>query len=247
MVGDRSGFRESYTLSTSPIEILFQDDDIVVVNKPSGILVHRGWDNDKVVAMTMTRDQLGKYVYPVHRLDRPTSGALLFALNKDCARRLCDDFSEGRIKKHYVALVRGITPAEGVIDNPVPKSPKGKRVNALTAYKRLYAFERYSLVSAFPRTGRLHQIRRHLKHINHPLIGDVTYGKGEHNRAFRERFGLHRLALHAVSLSFAHPNHGRKLMVKAGFPDDLVKPFCEMGIPPEIYSDDDSIPIRCVR
>lgn len=218
------------------IDILHRDEDIVVVNKPSGLLVHRGWDNDKVVAMTLVRDLVGCHVYPVHRLDRPTSGALIFALHKDAARILSQSFEAGSVRKGYLALVRGITPDDGVIDNPVPKKPKGPRVDAVTHYRRIFKFERYSLVEAWPQTGRLHQIRRHLKHITHPLIGDVNYGKGDQNRLFRERFGLSRLALHAATISFTHPTTHVAMQIQAPMPGDLAGPLKQMGIPNELLS-----------
>lgn len=218
------------------VDVLYQDEDIVVVNKPSGLLVHRGWDNDKVVAMTLVRDMVGSHVFPVHRLDRPTSGALIFALHKDAARALSQAFEAGNVRKGYLALVRGIAPEHGVIDNPVPKKPKGERVDAITEYRRLFEFERYSLMAAWPKTGRLHQIRRHLKHINHPLIGDVNYGKGEHNRLFRERFGLNRLALHASSIAFAHPASGDSLVLEAPMPEDFSGPLGKMGVPSALLS-----------
>ena len=213
------------------IDVLHRDEDIVVVNKPSGLLVHRGWDNDKVVAMTLVRDLVGCHVFPVHRLDRPTSGALIFALHKDAARVLSQGFEAGEVRKGYLALVRGITPDDGVIDNPVPKKPKGPRVDAVTRYRRIFTFERYSLVEAWPQTGRLHQIRRHLKHITHPLIGDVNYGKGDQNRIFRERFGLNRLALHAATISFTHPSSKASMQLQAPMPEDLAGPLADMGVP----------------
>ena len=216
------------------IDVLHRDEDIVVVNKPSGLLVHRGWDNDKVVAMTIVRDLVGCHVYPVHRLDRATSGALIFALHKDSARILSQGFEAGSVRKGYLALVRGIAPDEGVIDNPVPKKPKGPRVDAVTHYRRIFTFERYSLVEAWPKTGRLHQIRRHLKHITHPLIGDVNYGKGDQNRLFRERFGLNRLALHAATISFTHPTSNAAMQVQAPMPSDLAGPLAQMGVPSEL-------------
>ena len=195
------------------------------------MLVHRGWDNDKVVAMTVVRDHVGQHVYPVHRLDRPTSGALIFALHQDAARVVSQEFEAGNVHKAYLALVRGITPESGVIDNPVPKKPNGKRVPAVTEFRRLFEFERYSLVGAWPKTGRLHQIRRHLKHISHPLIGDSKYGKGEHNRFFREKFGLTRLGLHAATISFTHPQSGEKLTLHAPLPEDFARPLKTMGVP----------------
>ena len=221
--------------SPTDIDVLHRDEDIVVVNKPSGLLVHRGWDNDKVVAMTLVRDLVGCHVYPVHRLDRPTSGALIFALHKDAARILSQSFEAASVRKGYLALVRGITPDEGVIDNPVPKKPKGPRVDAITRYKRVFSFERYSWVEAWPQTGRLHQIRRHLKHITHPLIGDVNYGKGDQNRLFRERFGLNRLALHAATISFTHPATQAAMQIQAPMPADLAVPLKKMSVPANLF------------
>lgn len=218
------------------IEFLYRDSDIAVVNKPSGMLVHRGWDNDKVVAMTVVRDCLGHYVYPVHRLDRPTSGVLIFGLHKEAARGLSQAFEAGAVSKAYLALVRGITPAEGIINNPVPKKPQGERVDAITEFRRLFVYERYSLVGAFPKTGRLHQIRRHLKHITHPLIGDSKYGKGEHNRFFREKFGLNRLGLHASSVAFKHPITGELLTIGAPMPEDFGATLRQMGVPEALWS-----------
>ena len=222
---------EHPTEELPPIDFLYRDSDIAVVNKPSGMLVHRGWDNDKVVAMTVVRDHLEQYVYPVQRLDRPTSGALIFALHKKAARALCQAFESGQVHKGYLALVRGIAPESGTIDHPIPKEPNKERVPALTEFRRLFEYERYSLVAVWPKSGRLHQIRRHLKHLSHPLIGDTKYGKGAHNRFFRERFGLMRLGLHASSISFPHPQTGKELIVQAPMPQDFVEPLRAMGVP----------------
>ena len=201
--------------------MLHVDEHIAVVDKPSGMLVHRGWANDRVVAMTEARNAVGRWVYPVHRLDRPTSGVLVFALTKEAAASLSRAFRERLVKKRYVALTRGVTPEQGHIDHPVPRTTKGRRVDAVTDFIRLGVFERFSLVEALPRTGRFHQIRRHLKHINHPLIGDVNYGRGELNRMFRERFGFNRLALHALSLSFPHPGTGEEVVFEAPVTGDF--------------------------
>lgn len=212
------------------IGLLYRDGFLVVVDKPSGMAVHRGWSKEKIVALTLARNLLGRHVYPVHRLDRATSGALLLALDPGTARQLQEKFIAGEVTKRYLALVRGIPPEEGVIDHPVPRSPKGPRVPAVTTFRRLATFERYALVEARPQTGRLHQIRRHFKHISHPLIGDVRYGKGEHNRLFRDRFGLHRLALHALELAFDHPATGEPLRITAPVPEDLAGPLERMGL-----------------
>src|SRR5262245_4762502 len=203
------------------MEILFRDASVVVVNKPAGLLVHRGWAQDEEVAMTLVRDLVGAYVYPVHRLDRGASGALAFALTAEAARALGDAFANGAVGKRYLALVRGVPPDHGVIDHPIPRREDGPRVPASTEFRRIESFGRYSLVEAIPRTGRLHQIRRHPKHISCPLIGDVRYGKGEHNRLFREQYGLHRLALHASGLEFSHPADSHRVAIEAPLAADM--------------------------
>ena len=198
-----------------PLRILYQDDSCAVVDKPSGMIVHRGWANDEQDLLRVTRDALGRYVYPLHRLDRGASGAVLFALNEVAARTLNRSFADGSIGKRYLALTRGHPAEHGLIDHAIPRAPGEERVPAQTEYFRLGTFERYALVMALPRTGRLHQIRRHLKHISCPLIGDVRYGKGEHNRLFREQYALDRLALHAAALRFTHPSTGQLVTVRA--------------------------------
>jgi tRNA pseudouridine65 synthase len=218
-------------LSLPDVPLLHRDDRLVVVNKPSGVAVHRGMSRERIVVLQLVRNLLGRHVYPVHRLDRATSGALLLALDPGTARLLQEQWESGGVEKRYLALVRGIPPEEGVIDSPVPRSPGGPRVPAVTEFRRLAIFERYALMEARPLTGRLHQIRRHFKHISHPLIGDVRYGKGEHNRLFRDRFGLHRLALHAMSLEFDHPATGDRLRIVAPMPEDLAGVLRAMGMP----------------
>jgi tRNA pseudouridine65 synthase len=212
------------------IPILFRDEALVVVNKPSGLAVHRGWAHDPHYALDLVRDQIGAYLYPVHRLDRSTSGALVFARSVADARSLQAQFESGSTEKHYLALTRGVTPEHGTIDHPIPRTEDGPRVDACTLYKRLAVWERYSWVLARPMTGRLHQIRRHFKHISHPLIGDVRYGKGEHNRHFRERFGLNRLALHAWRLSIFHPRNNCRLTFNAPLPEVFAEMIAEMGL-----------------
>ncbi len=206
-------------------ELLYCDDHVAVADKPSGLLVHRGWGNDRDVLMMRVRDELGCWVYPVHRIDRGASGAVLFALSSDTARTLAGAFARAEVHKRYIALVRGIPEENGIIDHDIPRRPNGPRVPAVTAYQRLEVFGRYALVEARPRTGRLHQIRRHMKHISCPLIGDVRYGKGEHNRLFRDSYGLHRLALHAAELRFPHPATGEEVVVTSPLPDDLRVPL----------------------
>jgi tRNA pseudouridine65 synthase len=214
------------------MHILAADDAFVVVNKPSGLLVHRGWDNDKEVAMTLVRDLVGKHVYPVHRLDRGTSGALVFALTLGACRSLASAFEEGRVEKSYLALVRGMAPDGGTIDYPIQKKEGGPRVPAVTNFRCLgrSPVDRCSLVLALPQTGRLHQIRRHLRHIDHPLVGDVQHGSGVINRHYRATYDLHRLALHARTLSFPHPVGGSPVTVTAPVPEDLAEPLRKLGL-----------------
>ncbi len=217
-----------------PISLLFVDDHIVVADKPSGLLVHRGWADDDDVAMFRVRDALGgEHVHPIHRLDRGTSGALLFARNRETAAALSKSFEESRVEKRYLALVRGTPPAEGLIDYAIPKSEDGPRVDARTRFRLVLRspVDRCSLVLAMPETGRLHQIRRHLRHANHPLVGDVTYGSGEINRHYRATYGLHRLALHACHLAFDHPVTGARVAVDAPLPEDLGAAFDALGLP----------------
>ncbi|KIG16897.1 tRNA pseudouridine synthase C [Enhygromyxa salina] len=214
------------------LELVHEDAKLVAVNKPSGMLVHRGWANDDVVAVDLLHAQLGQRVWPLHRLDRGTSGVLLFALDVDTARELSGAFERGEVHKRYLALVRGHAPAHALIDHGLRHvdDKQSERKPAQTRVRRLAEFERYSVVEAEPLTGRTHQIRRHLKHIAHPIIGDVRYGKGAHNRMFRERFGLHRLALHAAQLRIADPSGTAELTICAPLPEDLSGPLAAMGI-----------------
>lgn len=200
--------------------ILHHDARCAVVNKPSGVATHRGWADDDDALLQQVRDLVGKYVYPVHRLDRGASGIVVFALDREAAGALSDAWT--RADKRYLAITRGHPAEHVVIDHAIPRAPGEARVPAVTEIWRRDTFGRYALVEARPHTGRLHQIRRHLKHVSCPLIGDVRYGKGEHNRIFRDRFGLSRLALHCVSLRVPHPDGG-ELAVECPLPDDLAR------------------------
>lgn len=220
------------------LPLLFVDDDVAVVAKPSGMPVHRGWADDPVTVAGVARTLLGDGIHPLHRLDRATSGALVIARNPDAARRLAASLAAGEVERRYLALVRGVPPEAGEIDATLRRrkdSAAADRVPALTRYRRLWVFEeRYSLVEARPVTGRFHQIRRHMKSISCHLVGDVLYGKGLHNRRFRDDFGLHRLALHALSVRFPHPVTGGPVRVVAPLPPDLAGPFGRMGVPAEL-------------
>ena len=222
------------------IDLLYADEHLVVAQKPSGLLVHRGWDNDDDVAMFRVRDAIGGYVYPVHRLDRGTSGALVFARTKAAASALAQAFENGAVEKSYLALVRGAPPESGTIDHAIQKREDGPRVPAVTRFRVVARspVDRCSLVEASPETGRLHQIRRHLRHIDHPLVGDVNYGSGVINRHYRARYGLHRLALHARRVAFAHPETGVRVDVVAPVPADLAGPFLALGLPALSWAND---------
>ncbi len=212
----------------TPLEIIYQDDYFVAINKPSGLLVHRSPidRHETLFALQMVRDQIGKFVYPIHRLDKPTSGILLFALSSEVAKLMSLLFRSSSVDKEYIAIVRGYVPKEDTIDYPLKflydkkadkdgsliKEPK----EAQTSYSCLattqlpfavsrYPVARYSLLRLHPHTGRKHQLRRHMKHIFHPIVGDPKYGRGEHNQLFREKLDSHRLLLHAHKLSFIHP------------------------------------------
>jgi len=221
------------------ITLLYVDEHVVVADKPSGLLVHRGWADDDDVAMFRVRDAIGEHVHPIHRLDRGTSGALLFARNREAAAMLCKSFEEGRVEKRYLALVRGTPPADGLIDHPIPKSEDGPKVPARTRFRLVLRspVDRCSLVLAMPETGRLHQIRRHLRHLNHPLVGDVTYGSGVINRHYRSAYDLHRLALHACRLGFDHPVTGARIVVDAPVPPDLATVFEKLALPLDAHHD----------
>lgn len=186
--------------------ILHRDTRCVAVDKPSGVATHRGWADDDDALLQRVRDAVGAYVYPVNRIDRGASGIVLFALDREAARAFAEAWETA--EKTYVAITRGHPPEELVIDHAIPRAPGEERVPAVTHVRRIETFGRYAVVEARPRTGRLHQIRRHLKHVACPIIGDVRYGKGEHNRIFRTQHGLSRLALHAAALAVAHPDGG---------------------------------------
>lgn len=215
------------------IDLLFVDAHVVVANKPSGLLVHRGWDRDDDVALFRVRDAVGQHVYPIHRLDRGTSGVLVFARDREAAAKLARNFEARNVEKHYLALVRGTPDDSGTIDYAIPKSEGGARVAAITHFRRVArsGIDRCSLVVATPETGRLHQIRRHLRHVSHPLIGDVNYGSGSINRHYRSQYGLHRLALHAYAVAFDHPVTGARVSVTAPVPDDLGLVFDRLDLP----------------
>ncbi|MGM0536293.1 MAG: pseudouridine synthase [Pseudomonadota bacterium] len=215
---------------TAPLSLLHQDDHLVAVHKPAGLLVHRTAlaRGERDVLLQRLRNQLGRRVYPVHRLDRPTSGVIVFALAPEIAASLQATFTAHRVEKRYLAVVRGIGPQQERLDYPLreedghrPKAEMPAR-EAVTEVRRVdsvelpvqvdrYPQSRYSLMEARPQTGRRHQIRRHLSRRGYPIIGDAKHGKGNHNRFFAEQLECPRLLLAAVGLAFAHPVSGERL------------------------------------
>ena len=211
-----------------PIRVLFHDDRYVAVDKPTGMLVHRTrLSADQTFLLQAVRNLLGRRIYPIHRLDRAASGVIMFGLDHEAASRLHAAFEQQRVEKIYHAVVRGWLPVSGIIRHTVRDSETGGAPRpAITCYRQLarvelpvavdhYPTARYALAEVRPKTGRRHQIRKHFKHIGHPLIGDTSYGKGTHNRFFREQFASHRLLLLARELAFIHPFTGRLLRIRA--------------------------------
>ena len=210
------------------LRILYQDPYYVAIDKPPGLLVHRSpISRDRVFAVQTLRDQIGHRVYPVHRLDRATSGILMFGLSTEAASRLSARFQSREVEKAYLAVARGWVDETGLIDHPVTdEEGSGEPQAAVTRYHRLatvelphpvdrYPSARYSLVKVTPHSGRRQQIRKHFKHISHHLIGDTTHGNGRHNRFFREHFGIHRLLLMSWQLGFRHPYSQQRILVGA--------------------------------
>lgn len=215
-----------------PLRILWRDEHLVAVYKPAGWLVHRtGLDaHETRFVLQALRDQLGCHVHPVHRLDKGTCGVLVMALHAEAARRLGQAFAGHAVRKQYLALVRGWLPDAVEVDHALkpddapedaPAQPAQTTLRCLArlawpeAYDARHAATRLSLAEALPATGRRHQIRRHLKHVAHPIIGDATHGKGPLNRWWAQRLGLQRLWLHAHALELAHPMTGEALRLSA--------------------------------
>jgi len=234
------------------LEILYQDEYLVAINKPSGLLVHKSPidRHETEFALQMVRDQIGQYVYPIHRLDKPTSGVLLFALNAEILKTMSLLFRSHEVSKEYIAIVRGYTQEEELIDYPLKQmldTKEQKRLGitkeaqeAQTHYECLatvelpypvsrYPVARYSLVKLLPKTGRKHQLRRHMKHIFHPIVGDTKHGRGEHNQLFREKFECHRLLLHSHRVSFIHPVTQEKLVLEAEVDETFMMLFEDFG------------------
>ena len=224
------------------LEILFQDEDLIAVNKPHGLLVHRSSiaADTSEFALQILRDQIGKTVYPAHRLDRKTSGVLLFSLNKEMDSKIQTAFSLNQIKKEYLAVLRGHTDYAGSIDYPLKKE-NGTVQDALTDYQTLALSEidlpfgkfptsRYSLVQAKPQTGRMHQIRRHFAHIFHPIIGDRPHGCNKQNKLWKDTFQHDTMLLHAKSITFEHPMTRENILIQANLQKEFDRALKILGI-----------------
>ncbi|MBU2510101.1 pseudouridylate synthase [bacterium] len=231
----------------NPLEIIYQDEYYIAINKPSGLLIHPSIidRHEKLNAIELLQEKLGQKVYIIHRLDKPTSGVVLFALNSEAARKGADAFSEKEVKKTYLAVVRGFADKQGLINSPLSDisdkllDKKKKRNDnlrpAITGYRKIaqtelpvlisrHPISRYSLLEVHPQTGRMHQIRRHLKRVNHPIIGDTVHGDHKHNHYFRDNLNCPRLLLASTELIFLHPYHKNHLKLTAR----LDKVFCSI-------------------
>lgn len=231
------------------LPILYRDEALIAVHKPAGLLVHRsGLDRHETrFALQILRDQIGRVVWPLHRLDKGTSGILLFALDREIGRDVSGQFERGEVEKTYLAVVRGHPPESGEINHPLARMADehagiagGPPQPALTRYRRLattelpyrvdrYPSTRYALLELKPQTGRWHQLRRHLKHIAHPIIGDATHGQGRHNRLFQEVLDSHRLLLAATDMRLIHPTSGEALRLTSPLAEDFARLLERLG------------------
>ena len=247
------------------LTILFQDQHLVAVDKPAGLLVHRIMldRHERRFALQMVRDQIGQRVHAVHRLDKGTSGVLLFAMSSPVARMLGSMFEQRQVDKRYLAVVRGHPALAGDIDHPLRRlvdlvenageaATGAPAQDARTRYRRLatielphrvdrYPSSRYALLELEPLNGRRHQLRRHLKHLAHPVIGDATYGKGRHNRLFQTLFDCQRLLLACTELRLTHPVSGQALCLTAPLAGDFARLLARLewtaAVPPRWLPD----------
>lgn len=234
------------------MEILYRDRHYVAVNKAAGLLVHRTRidSRERRYAMQLLRDRLGVRVYPVHRLDKPTAGVLLFALSPSAAASMTRQFAAQRVQKRYLAVVRGRVVGTMLIDHAL-REQRDLMTDALADADKpaqvartelcslatvelpiaagRYASSRYSLLELRPLTGRKHQLRRHLKHISHPIVGDTTHGDGRHNRVFREHFDCNRLLLACTGMKFVHPYTGAVLDIRAPLDAEFTRVCAALG------------------
>jgi tRNA pseudouridine65 synthase len=226
------------------LEIIYQDENLIAINKPHGLLVHQSSiaRDATEFALQLLRDQVGKHVSPVHRLDRKTSGILLFAFDKVSEIAMHQQFMNAEPDKKYLAILRGFTPDTMDIDYPLAKE-NGTMQDAFTSFRTLQRAEvavafgkhptsRYSLVEATPKTGRMHQLRRHFSHILHPIIGDRTHGCNKQNKFFKTQWDMTTMLLHASELAFTHPITKEKIHLKAGLHDEFKRVMDFMKMEP---------------
>lgn len=226
------------------LEIIFEDNYFIAVNKPNNMLVHHAHHSrnmsHEVSLLKLISESLGLKVYPIHRLDRKTSGIILLAKETGFVSKFQELFTENKIDKNYFGVVRGFSEATKTIDTPVKGKDANVHKEALTHLETLnkvtldiavkpYNSSRYSLVKLMPKTGRMHQLRIHTNKISHPLIGDTKYGDKNHDVMFETNFGWKNMFLHAGILVFNHPFTNEKLTLKASFPEDWVALFNEFN------------------
>ena len=222
-------------MNSNTLDILYQDEYLVAINKPNGLLVHRSpiAADASEFALQIVRDMLGRHVYPIHRLDRKTSGVLLFALDSVSARAFQQAMESDHSQKRYLAIVRGYFPGEINLNHPLTNDD-GKTQEAETLFRCIKTTEieipfgkhstsRYSLIEAFPKTGRMHQIRKHLDHLRHPIIGDRPWGCNKQNKLFLEKWELNNMMLHADSINIIHPFSNEKLFINANQPEEFLR------------------------
>ena len=224
------------------LEILYQDDHLIAINKPHGLLVHRTKiaRDASEFAIQLLRDQIGQTVYPVHRLDRKTSGVLLFALSSEMNAAMQTQFMDGKVSKHYLSIVRGFTADKETIDYALTRDD-GKVQEAITHFETISKSEielphgkfdtsRYSLIDVAPETGRMHQIRKHMAHLRHPIIGDRPHGCNKQNKLFLEKFNMNTMMLHARQLKFTHPVSGEEVVINADVQSEFDRMLTELNL-----------------
>jgi tRNA pseudouridine65 synthase len=226
------------------LPVIYEDDHLIAINKPAGLLVHRSSiSEDTQFALQLLRNQIKQRIFPIHRLDRGTSGVLIFGKNKEAASQLSAQMRDNGIRKEYLAIVRGYLDESGTIDYPLlnKDKPHLPAKEAITSYTRLtqnelpfavnrYPTSRYSLVRIHPQTGRKHQIRRHFAHLRHPIIADKKHGDCKHNKYFQEHFGLTQMMLHAQEVVCKHPVTNTELRIAAPLPEAFLNVVALLGL-----------------
>jgi tRNA pseudouridine65 synthase len=208
------------------IPILYEDESLLIVNKPPFMMVHpwRGGPRDEVDLMTALKEQTGHYLYPVHRLDRQTSGVVLFALESKIVTFFKDRWHSDEVEKRYACMASGALPVAGYFDNSL-RNKKGFKQECYTKFEPLAYFDHYEFPSTLCdvtiKTGRRHQIRRHFSRHMKNLVGDTRYGKGKINDFYREHYNLERLFLHAHYLRLPHPTKSERIEIHAPMSEDL--------------------------